>query len=333
MTGPLCADCIADGSGQQIVEFGTRCTSTQDRAHVEFVEREQARAELALGGEPHPVAVPAERLGDAGDDPDLTAAIEIPVALGGFVGAHNRLGRKLSRDCRQDLVGRHDDICIPHIAGFERHELDEADLDAPLAAIPGEVHHFVVVDAAHHDRVDLHWVETGIDGRVDAVEHPVQLISASQLQESIALQRIEADVDARQASRRQRLGMQAQRGAVGGQCNVDAQLGEAFDQPRQMRAHQGLTARQTDALEAESLHAHLGESLDLLEAQDLRSRQPRHAFGWHAVLAAEVAPVGDGDAQVTHDPAERIDEIGCPGRSNDTCCAIHWPERTQRRAG
>ena len=41
------------------------------RAQVGLVEREQAGAEPALGGDPDPVAVAAERLGDAGDDADV----------------------------------------------------------------------------------------------------------------------------------------------------------------------------------------------------------------------------------------------------------------------
>ena len=44
-----------------------------------------------------------------------------------------------------------------------------------------------------------------------------------------------------------------------------------------------------------------GEALDLLEGQDLAARDPLHPLLRHAVRAAEVAAVGDGDAQVAHD--------------------------------
>ena len=43
-----------------------------------------------------------------------------------------------------------------------------------LAAELGEVDDLVVVDAAHQDDVELHRVEAGLDGGVDAVEHPVR---------------------------------------------------------------------------------------------------------------------------------------------------------------
>ena len=39
---------------------------------------------------------------------------------------------------------------------------------------------------------------------------------------------------------------------------------------------------------------------ETLEAEDLRARQPDHPLRWHAVHAAEVAAVGDRDAQVAH---------------------------------
>ena len=103
--------------------------------------------------------------------------------------------------------------------------------------------------------------------------------------------------------------MQAQGGAVGRQRHVDTQGGEAFHQLGQVRPHQGFPSGQPDALEAEALHANLGKALDLFEAEDLRTGQPRHALRRHAVLAAEIAPIGDRDAQIAHDSAERIDKI------------------------
>ena len=40
-----------------------------------------------------------------------------------------------------------------------------------LPAEAGEVDRLVVVDPAHHDRVDLHRLEPGLERGVDAVEH------------------------------------------------------------------------------------------------------------------------------------------------------------------
>ena len=40
------------------------------------------------------------------------------------------------------------------------------------------------------------------------------------------------------------------------------------------------------------------EARDLLEAQHLGALEPRKSFAWHAVLAAEVAAIRDGEPEV-----------------------------------
>ena len=82
--------------------------AAQDRPQVELVEREQAGAELALGGDPDPVALLAERLGDAGDHADVADAVGVAEPLG-----------------RLDVprVG----WCAPRTGGLEReHRVDAA---------------------------------------------------------------------------------------------------------------------------------------------------------------------------------------------------------------
>ena len=51
--------------------------------------------------------------------------------------------------------------------------------------------------------------------------------------------------------------------------------------------------------------------------KNLGLRQKRHVFR-HAIDAAEIAPVGDRDAQIGNDPAERVDEFRMPG------CAVEF---------
>ena len=48
------------------------------------------------------------------------------------------------------------------------------------------------------------------------------------------------------------------------------------------------------------------EPLDLLEGEDRLALEPRQPLGRHAVLAAEVAAVGDRDAQVLDQPAVAV---------------------------
>ena len=57
--------------------------------------------------------------------------------------------------------------------------------------------------------------------------------------------------------------------------------------------NQRLTAGQTDAVDPVALDHDPGDSLDLLEREDLGARGPLHPFLGHAVLATEVAAVRD----------------------------------------
>ena len=131
-----------------------------------------------------------------------------------------------------DLGLGHDLVVAPRLVGVEGHELDEPDDDALVATPADEVEDLVVVDALHDHAVDLDRLEPGLDGGVDAVEHLVELVATGELDEAVAVEGVEADVDALQARGAQIVGHQAQRGAVGGDGQVDAELRELADQHR-----------------------------------------------------------------------------------------------------
>ena len=117
-------------------------------AQVELVGREQARAELAVGGQADAVAVAAEGLGDARDHADRAVAVEVaPPVRRGRAAGRELLERVHGGDAADDLVLADDRPAGPPARGVERHELDEAHLDAVLAAERGEVDDLVVVDA------------------------------------------------------------------------------------------------------------------------------------------------------------------------------------------
>ena len=63
-------------------------------------------------------------------------------------------------------------------------------------------------------------------------------------------------------------------------------------------AHRGRTARRARSISS--------------KRQDLGALEPRQALGGHAVLAAEVAAVGDRDAQVRDRPAVAVEELVVP---------------------
>src|SRR6185503_4599021 len=57
------------------LELGVRDSAADRPAKIGLGEREQAGAKLAIRGEPYPVAVRAEWLGDGVDEADLPAAV------------------------------------------------------------------------------------------------------------------------------------------------------------------------------------------------------------------------------------------------------------------
>src|SRR5918996_1453505 len=268
--------------------------------------REEARPQLAVGGQADAIARAAERPRHRRDDAHLAPTVEVGEALGGLVAPADRLDRVEHLDGRQDLLLADDGVRPPALVGVERHPLDEAHDDAPLPPERRQVDDLVVVDAPHHDGVDLHGVEPRLLGGGDAVEHVVELVAARQLDEAVAPQRVERDVDPPQPGGDQVAGHRPQRTAVGGERQVDPERRQLADQHRQVRPDGGLAAREPDAVDAEPLDAHPGNPLDLLEREDLVAGQPDHPLFGHAVGAAEVAAIGDRDPKITMHPAVAV---------------------------
>ncbi len=291
---------------------------------VELLRGEQAGPEFALGGQPHSVAVAAERLGDRGNDADprpgavgvaMEATVEIAEPVGGSgTTRRHHLDRMHGIDRRDDLVLTDDLVVQPVTGRVERHELDEADLDVVLAAVVRECDDLVVVDATFDDRIDLDRVESRFLGGSDPVQHVDEFVTPSHLMELLAIERVEADVHPPEPGLTEATGDETHRGAVRGHREVDRsarmlELGELVDEHRQMRSNGRLPARQTDALHAVALDEDPRQPLDLLERHHLGPWQPLHALLGHAVGASEVAAIGDRDAQVLDHAAERIDQI------------------------
>ncbi len=94
-------------------------------------------------------------------------------------------------DALEDLGGGDDLVHRPVAGRVEGHELDEADPDAAVSAVRGEVDDLVVVDAADHDAVHLDGVESGVERGVDAGEDVVELVAPRQGLERRGAQRVE----------------------------------------------------------------------------------------------------------------------------------------------
>ncbi len=305
MTGPLGGHVGLERGGEIVVGSA----GPQQAAQVDLVDREEAVPEVAVGGETDPVAAPAERSGDAGDHAELAGAIAVPESCGGIVALVERFQRVDPTDPLDDLLEGDDAVTGPSAVRIERHVLDESDRHPTLASVRREVEEFVVVDAAHHDGVDLHRVQPDFNCGVDAIEHLNELVAPRQLEESVGPERIEGHVDALEASVDQLVGEQAEGGPVRGEGEIDSESRQHAHEAREMGSDGRLTSGQPDAVDAVSLDDEPGQPLDLLERQDLVAGGPRHAFFGHAVGAPEVASVGDRDPEVPVDPPEGVDEL------------------------
>jgi hypothetical protein len=210
-----------------------------------------------------------------------------------------------------DFGGGNHVVHAPAVGAADVHVLDEA-RDVPCAAPAlGHRQHVGVVHAALDHHVDLDRRHAGGRRGVDALDHPrhrkVGVVDGT---EGGVIERIEAHRDALQARLGQRAGLLRQQRAVGGQRQVEPRnRGEQRHQPVQLATHQRLAAG-----DADFLHAEPGEQArqarDLLEAENFLVRQEfevaAERFPRHAVDAAEIAAVGDRDAQVAQAARERV---------------------------
>ena len=72
---------------------------------------------------------------------------------------------------RDHIVGQQHAVALPQALRVERHELDIADFDAALAAVPGQRNDIGLHQILHRDGVDLDRADTQAPADLDAVEH------------------------------------------------------------------------------------------------------------------------------------------------------------------
>ena len=169
-------------------EFFVGCPITKQGPQIEFVDGEKTITQLALGSQAHPVAVSTERLGDARDHADLAFAVEETESLRRFVTPLDGFKREDLANSGDDFFLTDNPVVAPALVGVERHPLDKPNNNTFVSTETSEVNKFVVVDTPHHHTVDLDRLETGFDCCVDAIEHRVEFVSPSQLEETILLQ-------------------------------------------------------------------------------------------------------------------------------------------------
>jgi hypothetical protein len=184
------------------------------------------------------------------------------------------------------------------VVAVQRHELDEAHLVGGRAGELGERDRLLLREVAERDRVHLdrpHLRERA--DRLEAAQHLRKRVAARELEEAVALERVDRHVHARDAGVHQRLGVALEQIGVRREREVlDAvHAREHRYEPRKLAPHERLAAREPQVGHAHARH-HRHQPLDLLEAQHLVAVEPGEPVRGHAVLAAEVAAVGHGHA-------------------------------------
>ena len=199
------------------------------------------------------------------------------------------------------------------------HELDEAQRVTALAEERRHRDDLILVDAALDDRVHLHR-QARRRGGVDAFEHALDReVDVVQGTERRVVERVEADGDAIEPGVRERLRLRREQRRVGRQRQFDLELCELGDQALEVAADERLAARDPQLAGAER-DERARDARDLFERQELAPVEETMVAPVdllrHAVGAAEVAAVGDRDAQVPERPAKCVVRVHVGNRSS-----------------
>jgi hypothetical protein len=272
--------------------------------------RVQAEQEHAVGGEPRTIARAAERLRCRRDDAERGAVWQTEARRGrGRVFLDGRNCTVVRGQPREHLLAGHDGIGPPVRGAADIHVLDEAHFRAGLSAELDQVDHLVVVVAARDDRVELQTREARAAAGFNAGEHGGQRVHFRELLKPVAAQRVQAHGETVQPGGLELGCAVGQQDAVGGERQVPHPrfARELTDEARQVTAEQRLAARHANPVDAE-LPEQVRQPADLLERQHVLLRQPEVFVLGHAVVAAQVAPIGDRQTQAPQRPPERVEQ-------------------------
>ena len=278
----------------------------QGCAQVDMIVLAEAHIDAAFDGQAYAVARRAEIVAERRDQPERDRAVldrEIARrATGAFVDGKN--GMRIAQR-RDEMMER--DIMIAAIVRdlAERHRLDEREVAAGLRAIIEHGEQLILVESSKRDHVDLDR-QPGRARRLDPAQRDIEVADARDMPERRRIEGVEAHVDTAHPCRRQHRRMFGKPHRVGRQRELVEAVADQRPQSHRERVdtapHERLAAGQADAADA-ACDETLGKFGHFLDAEHRRPGQEGHVFG-HAITAAQVAAVGDRQAQVT-DPATK----------------------------
>ena len=303
----------------------------QDPACVELVVGEEAGPDLAVGGEPQPVAVTAELIRQRRDEADgrlrpgeaviprRPPAARCPVAddpqqpseprgsprrrqlIHGFV-ARDMLGFGPEAGIRGAVTGARTLVAPAH-----RHVLDEPDVHRPLHGELRESAEFLVERPHRHD-IHFDGAHPCGQGRVDAGERVLEPCAPRREAVDLRIERIDGDVHSIDPCGRQVAGHSGEKRSVGRQGDgLDPGYRfETADQVHQTAPHERFAAGQAEFRDTLG-GRNGGEALDLVEGEDVSAILQLDRPVGHAVDTAHVAAVRDRDPEVVDAAPECVD--------------------------
>lgn len=296
----------------------------QRRPEISGVLLAEAHVKRAGAGDADTVAAFAEIMGERRDEADPPACFpHADIARRSTGAVVDIIEREPVEQARAQLRQRPILVEPFRFDIAERHHLNEGDVHAIAMRPFDEAFDFILIHALERDGVDLDG-HSGLLRRFDALEHLAEITPAGDRAELRLIQRIERHIDPLDAAGGQLVGKPGQLRPIGGQRQLFE--GAAVEMAAQ-RAEQGHDVPADERLSAcdpelpDTLgHKGGAETVELFERQKVLLRQEAHILR-HAIDTAEIAPIGDRDAQIAHMAAERIDQRR--GGVERLCLCIH----------
>ena len=213
-----------------------------------------------------------------------------------------------ARRCQdlEHLLGADHVLGAPRLARSQWHVLDEAQTPAAPQALAQQSGGALSETVGHGHGVDLDRRQPRRLCPGHAPQNPVETIATGHARIFGRIQGVDRDVHPVQARFAQADGAPVQAQPVGRQADIGldsaprAQTGHCGDDLLQVPSQQRLPAGQANPLHSEALHRQSRQPPDLSGGEQTGRRQPFEPGGGHAVGAAQIAAVRDGQAQVAH---------------------------------
>src|SRR3984893_16878763 len=183
---------------------------------------EEARPYLAVRSKAYARAMTAKRLRYRRDQSDFAGrAVGKAVFSRCFtVMVRNLYERPAGGNAFVNLRSGNYNIARPVSIGVQWHELNEAHDQGALTGKDREVLDFVLINTADENGVDFCGSESGSLSRIDAVHYRAKRFGACNTLEFCGIERIEADINAMQASGNQTRASFRKQVTVGGHGNI-----------------------------------------------------------------------------------------------------------------